>query len=170
MTLGDWLPNAGLLATALVFAWHAPLDQRRQAVLCWGIIALDWLNYVLSWTPFALHFALKAIGINILSEEIWPIVDAVAAIAVVAVAYDKLWAWMLWVCLVIQVTKSAAHQVFGGAFDPYTRFLDLFFWAQIACFLMIGGRGVRNRIADLAARVELSSRPVPARSSREARR
>lgn len=170
MTLGDWLPNAGLLIAALVFGWHAPRDQRRLAVLCWGIVTLDWLNYVSSWTPFALHFALKAIGINIPSPEIWPIVDAIAAITIVAMAYDKLWAWVLWACLVIQVAKSAAHQVFGGAFDPYTRFLDLFFWAQIACFLMIGGRGVGNRIADLAARVELSSRQIPARSSRKAQR
>lgn len=170
MTLGDWLPNAALLALALIFAWHAPRDQRHQAVLCWGAVAIDWLVYVMSWSPWALHFALKAIGINIPSEEIWPIVDAVAAIAVITMAYERPWAWMLWACLIVQICKSAAHQVFGGAFDPYTRFLDLLFWAQIACFLMIGGRGVWNRVVDIAAGFKLRSRPLPALSTRKARR
>lgn len=170
MTLGDWLPNAGLLLIAAFFAAHAPSHERGQAFVCFGIVAIDWLNYVLSWTPFALHFALKAMGVWILSENIWPIADAVAAAAVICCAYEYRWAWALWGCLTVQVCLHIGHQLSEGPFDPFTRLLDLFFWGQIACFVMIGGRGVRNRVVDCADRLQLWLGKIPQAVGRSKKR
>lgn len=170
MMLAEWLPNLGLVLLALLFAWHAPDEQRRQALACWAVIAADWLVYVTSWTPFALHFALKAVGIGIPSEDIWPVVDAVAAALVVAIAYNRGWALVLWCCLAVQVCRHTAHQIFGGGFDPYTQFLDLFFWGQIACFLMIGGRGVGDVVAHNYRRLRNGLGAALATPARQARR
>lgn len=168
MTLGDWLPNAILVAAALLFSANFAPEQRRQAMTCCGVIAANWLSYVLSWTPFAPHFALKALGVLIPSENIWTIVDTLSAIAVLIVAYERQWAWALWGCLTMQVLKSAINSTFGGEFDAYTRFLDLLFWAQIACFIMGGWRGVWNRLSDIVADLQLPHRkaaPAAARAT-----
>jgi hypothetical protein len=147
MTLSDWLPNALLLLLALLFGWHAPAEQRRQLLLCWALISLDWLTYVMAWTPYSIHFGLKALGLPVRNEDIWCLVDALTAAAIVGVAYERQWCWALWACLALQVVGHNLHELFGTPFEPYTRFLDKLFWGQVGCFLLVGGPGVSDRVA-----------------------
>lgn len=141
MTLGEWLPNAVLCALALLFAAHAPVRDRKVAVLAAGLVVADWALFVLSWTPYSLHLGLLAMGVDIKSWELWPLIDSVVGAIIIVRGWDKAFAWALWFLLFSQVAAMIYAPV-PALFD----WLDWLFWGQVAVFLFIGFGGVRQRV------------------------
>lgn len=157
----DWLPDAGLCLVALACAWHAP--HRAIAVPCALVICVDWFLYVLSWTDWSLHDGLVRLGIQIPGTQLWAPVDALTAAVIFTIGFDSLFAIALWGCLVAQLVGHILYQFEYLQFGSYRGYLDVLFWAQIACFILWGGRGLMshavNLVSHFANRFQLRARP-----------
>lgn len=170
MFFAEWCPNAVLVAIALICAGHFK-EGRREALACAALVGLDWLEYVLSWTPYSLYVACKHLGIPAQHADIWMLTDALVASIVVAIGLDRTWTGALWLCLTLQVVAHGFYVIGMVGFDPYSRFLDWSFWAQIACFVAVGGPHVIARIGRAVDRLRhvlhspaaAPQRPAPGR-------
>lgn len=150
--MADLVPNAILIAIALVCAWHFA-EGKWQAVACAGMMGIAWVEYVLSWTPYSLHFGLKAIGIHLSNAETWMLTDAATSTVVVLIAVDFEWAGVLWLLLALQVFLHGLYILGGADFDQYSRYLDYFFWGQIMCFVFWGGPNALDRVYSAGGRL-----------------
>lgn len=167
------LPNGFLCAVALIFAAFAPKKDKRDALICASLIFCDWLLYVMSWSPFSLHAGLAAIGIEIASWDIWPIVDALVAAMIIAVGYRSPYAILIWVCLIGQIFCYSVSSLNYSQFGAYSHYLDVLFWGQIACFILWGSGGVRDSLAsrlDRLRNVLHQARPARTQTWRRRRR
>lgn len=152
--LVECLPNLALLGIALVCALHFSRDDgQREAVLSLGLVAFNWLQYIMSWTPYSIHFTLKAVGVNIPNAQIWMLTDAVTCAALVLIAMDYEWCAVLWSLSALQVFLHGLYILGGTDFDQYSRFLDYAFWGQIMCFVWFGGPHVVDRLYSAGGRI-----------------
>lgn len=149
----DWLFVAfnGFLCAAAVFAAaHVPVGRRAAIILAAALFA-NWLLYVLAWTPFkpaALFDGLLS------SKDLWAIMDGLCGMLAVAIAHRYWWGWAMWSAAVMQEFAHGAYLFglveFGGRgfldLSTYSGALNTIFLAQVALFLLIGGRGIGDRI------------------------
>lgn len=142
-----------LLLAAMAFAAHAPKEERAAALCLSALLLGNWL--LCGWT-YAEHPPQRWVGIT--AVDLWSIADALLGAAAVALTC-RWWGWAIWSLTVMQI----ALHLFRGAMPDaaYTGWLDVLLQAQIACFLVLGGRGVSDRIGDLRRRLRRSASRIP---------
>jgi len=147
VTLFQLLCNAALLTLAGLFTLRPrAVEQRRQLQLAWTVIALDWLVYVSAWAPLSPHRVLLSLGLRVSSPDIWTVSDTIALIAILLLAYNRLWGFILWLCLGMQIIGHAVHRLHPGTFEAYAALLDYWFYVQLATFIVVGAPGAWDRI------------------------
>lgn len=152
----DWpfaILNGALCATAILFAAFS--SGRREALPLAALLFADWLLYVLSWTAFKpanlFHGLLN-------SKDLWAIMDGILGACAVVTAYRYWWGWALLLSVMCQEVLHAAYWLRVYDFETYSGFLDITFLAQVALFLVLGGRGVRDYLNRCFDRLGVSRR------------
>ena len=137
--------HGALCLLAIVFAAHAR-DNRGGAIGLAVIMTLGWALYVAAWTP-----ADPGAAIGVANKDLWAIMDALFGAAAIGLAWSVWWGWAFWLAA---LTATAAHlsYKFGASdFEAYSTLLDNILRAQIALFILIGGRGAADRLLSLRA-------------------
>lgn len=166
----ETLLYGGLCALMVEFARHAPVEQRRQALKCAGVLCLVWVLFNLAWfRPLAPAHLLTVAGIRTAHEDMWLLADALAGASIMALAGERLWAWALWVLLFCQVILVSWCYSSGYQPDDYSIKLNVLFLAQVAVFGAIGGRGFVDRIRDYHDRFGLRLRAKASSAFRKVR-
>lgn len=124
-----------LCAAAIVVAAHA-LPERRNAAF--GLAVLCLMNWVfVGWTYRADMDADDAI-------QLWAIADAALGIFAIRYAWRFWLGWTLWALTIMHVCFHIGHLWLPD--ETYTFWLDAILLAELACFLKVGGNGVRDRL------------------------
>jgi hypothetical protein len=134
--------NAGLLAIAVCAASYFPKDERGGAVMCAAILFPIWAVYTLSFSrQFNIPLAVSPYA-DISSSDVWAFMDLVGGIVALLV-WRFWWAKALWATFLVETILHVVRWGWG-AIDrqAYYHSLDSIFYAQIALFLVGGGRGV----------------------------
>lgn len=153
--------NALLVAAAMFCAWHAPEGQRRQLGCFSVLFTLGWASFVASWSDYGPAALLWRTRLAIRSEDIWCMTDALLGSVVIAIAWDRWWAWALWATFLTQVGMHTMYRPFHAwDYPAYPLALGYVFNAQIAVFFMVGGKGAADRISRGHARLGLSFRTL----------
>ena len=141
----DWgfaFVNGLLCAAAVLFAAHTG-KARRVALPLAVLLFAGWLQYILAWTPYK---PANIFGGLLNSKDLWSIMDGILGALAITTAYRFWWGWALLLTSWCQEVLHVAYWLRAYDFGAYSGFLDLTFLAQIALFLVIGGRGVRDHI------------------------
>lgn len=129
--------NLVLCVVAVIVAGHAPPEHRRVAVaLAAGCLA-NWL--FCGWTYRA------PVLVQRHAIELWTMADAAVGMAAVTLAHRFWLGWAVWAVSIVQVGFHLLHAQMADA--AYLFWLDKLLLAQLACFLMVGGNGVRDRLS-----------------------
>lgn len=132
-----------LCAAAVLFAAASPRSHRRVAVILGAMLLLNWVLFILSYTPYGPVVLFHALGIGIKPTELWAIIDGICGVAALGLAWDRWWGWALWLSAIGQETIHFARYL---GIDPiaYTGWLDNLLRVQLAIFFLMGGPGVRD--------------------------
>lgn len=169
MSLTDFLFNGALVVLAGLFATSCRGQaERRQLLLCWVVIASTWVAYISAWAPASPHRILLSAGVSISSPDLWSISDTIGTLTILAIAYNRLWGFALWLFLGVQIIGHEVQRLYPADFAPYTAYLDLWFRAQLATFVIIGGPGVWDRINHYFSRLRYGVGPHLAAQTRTA--
>lgn len=158
----DWpfaLFHGAMCLCATFFAAHVRVNRGGATALA-GMMTLGWFVYVLAWTSFNPGDAFQAAGVPITNKDLWSIMDALFAAVALMLAWSVWWGWALWASALV---ATFAHLLFkAGAYDfeAYSRVLDNNLRAQIALFLLIGGRGVSDRLLSIRLLRRLGRTPA----------
>lgn len=140
-----------LCAGAIVSACFYEDGRRPSAIAGAAMLTVNWLQFVLSYTPYTpwQDFA---------PQDGWAMIDALCGVLILAIAFDRIWGWALWLCALIQIMVHGGYKI--GLYDDvfYTDRLDNMLLVQLAIFYFIGGRGVTNRMHRCIDRLGLSRR------------
>jgi len=153
----DWpfaILNGALCVTAIMFAALAS-SGRREALPLAALLFADWLLYVLSWTPYKPANLFPGL-LN--SKDLWSIMDGIFGACAIVTAYRYWWGWALLLSVMCQEVLHAAYWLRVYDFETYSGFLDITFLAQVALFLVLGGRGVRDYLNRCIDRLGVSRR------------
>ena len=125
-----------LCLTAIVFAMHAPIGQRRVASAAALALVFNWLVCRLPYTGpgFAeTHYL-----------ELWTAADLIFGLAAIALGFRHWWGWAQLGFAIAQQICHLTNVVLGAS--AYLDALDGLLRAQIAVFILIGGKGVADRL------------------------
>lgn len=162
--------NGLLMLVAVFFATYVDKDRRGEAVAAALVLLAVWVLYVLSWTPLSLARGASAVlDVKVSSQDLWPVVDALAAMGIVLACFRRWWGWALWATLAAQVLIHYGNQQWSFDFGTYSHVLDGLFLAQIAIFILIGGRGVVDLLHRGIGRLRLLGRAPSSSLSRRTR-
>lgn len=75
---------------------------------------------------------------------LWAVADAVFGVLAIRLAWRFWLGWAVWALSILHVCFHIGH--FWLADETYTFWLDAILLAQLACFLKVGGNGVRDRL------------------------
>lgn len=132
-----------LCGAAIWFAAHSPIDQRRDAVTVAGALLANWL--FCAWTYVA------PASVQELAPDLWAVADMAVGALAVMLAWRHWWGWAIYGLVMAQECFHAARGVVGV--DAYLTALDRLLLAMIACFIVLGGRGVAQRVSAWLHRV-----------------
>lgn len=142
-----------LCLAAILFAAHAPADQRRAAsVVALGLLA-NWM--VCGWAYTAPAIVQRH------AVDLWTIADLTFGLFALWHGYRHWWGWALWGSTIIQQCLHVTHAALGAT--HYLDALDGLLRAQIAVFLLLGGKGIADliyRAVDRGRHVRRSSDPA----------
>lgn len=144
-----------LCAAAILVAAHLPTHKGRiEAVALAALLLVLFLVCATGWTAFG---RAQAAGFGLKVKEVWAILDALYGCAAVAIAFRYWWAWALWAICVVQEFWHYAQMLYDlneNVYpDLYSNGLTWMLWAQIALFLLIGGRYARDGAANLCRHI-----------------
>jgi hypothetical protein len=125
-----------LCLTAIVFAMHAPAGQRRGASATALALVCNWLICRLSYTGPGFtetHYL-----------ELWTAADLVFGLTAIALGFRHWWGWAFLGFAIAQQLCHLTHTALGAS--VYLDALDGLLRAQIAVFILIGGKGVADRL------------------------
>lgn len=142
-------PFMALVIAACVCAACAQPRDRQPAVSVMNGLSIVWALYLLSFTPYPPAALFWGIGIPLTGEHLWALIDAVLATTVLAAAWHRWWGWVVFAMLTLQQCFHAAYDVNWISFPQLSTALDLSFLVQLACFFVIGGSGVVDRLSRL---------------------
>jgi hypothetical protein len=138
-----------VIAACFCAACAQPRDRQAATSVMNGL-SVTWALYLLAWTEVPPASLFWMIGIPLTSEHLWALTDAVLATVVIAAAWHRWWGWVIFGALTVQQCFHAAYDLGGMTFPQLSIALDLSFLVQLACFFVIGGSGVVDRVARLA--------------------
>lgn len=136
-----------LVASAYVCAMASPVRDRRAASSVMTVLLLTWGLYLLAWSDYPPAALFWAFGFPLQSEHLWALTDTVAATFVLAAAWQRWWGWVIFGALTFQQGFHASYDVGAISFQQLSRALDATFLIQLACFFVIGGSGVVDRLS-----------------------
>lgn len=145
-----WLFMALVLAACICAGYSQPRD-RAPAMSVMNGICIVWALFLLSFTHYPPAALFWAVGIPLTGEHLWALIDATLATVVLAAAWHRWWGWVIFAMLTLQQCFHAAYDLGAISFPQLSTALDLSFLVQLACFFVIGGPGVANRVSRLAA-------------------
>lgn len=147
------IANGLLCAATILFAAHVR-EGRGDAVTLATALFVNWVLYVLSWTPLAVAPAIREMtGLPLHSSDLWLLADTCCASLAMVLAFNRWWGWGLWSLGILQVLVHGGRELSLYDFATYTQILDWVLWAQLAIFFYIGGRGVGDHLSRLFDRL-----------------
>jgi len=125
-----------LCLAAILFATHAPKGQCRVASAAALALLGNWLVCRLPYTGpgFAQTHYL----------ELWTVADLGFGLTAIALGFRHWWGWALLSFAIAQQLCHLTHMALGAG--AYLDALDGLLRAQIAVFILIGGKGVADRL------------------------
>jgi hypothetical protein len=131
-----------LCIAAVIFAMHAPADQRRAAsVVAWALLG--------TWFVCGLPYQGPGFAQSHYID-IWTVADTAFGLFAIWQGHRHWWGWALLGSTMAQVTLHGFNSVISAA--HYLDALDGLLRAQIAVFILIGGKGVADRLYRAADR------------------
>ncbi len=150
-----------LLAAVAVGSLGAPRGQRRMVLFAGFVLVVNWLFYASSWVAPAYSPAWvihDQTNIDATPRQMWALTDAVSATLILGVGITvqhraEKWCLALWLLLVCQIATHGlvASDAIGAGVS--LKILDLFFYGQLAVFLLIGRKGVSDVVRELVLRL-----------------
>ena len=135
----------GLCVTAVVFAVHAPKGDRLAATtLACGLLG-NWLFVAWTYAGASPQAWLRAQGLPFHAPDLWAIADLCLGVLAVRVGLHRWWGWAVFSLCMLHLCMHPARPLLGDAL--YTFWLDKVLLAQIAVFILIGGRGIADRLS-----------------------
>ena len=131
-----------LCLAAIVFALHAPAGQRRTASTVAVALVANWAVCGLAYSGPSLvqrHYI-----------DLWTVADLLFGLFALKHGYRHWWGWALWASTIAQQCLHITHTAIGAAY--YLDALDGLLRAQIAIFILLGGKGVADRLYRCADR------------------
>ena len=131
-----------LCLAAVVFAMHAPRDQRYAAIPVALALVANWLICQIPYMGpgFAeTHYL-----------DIWSAADLVFGLYAIKQGFRHWWGWAFLGFAITQQCLHLARSVLGATY--YLDALDGLLRAQIAVFILMGGKGVADRLYRTADR------------------
>ncbi len=132
-----------LCAAGVFFAAHTLPSERKPAVQCSVALLMACIAYNLAWTPIAPHMLL-----GIRSTYYFSIISVLAASYSFERSLYYEWGLMLFILYSLDICCHIVRAFNEIGFYPYSIFVDSIGYLQIAIFATIGGKGVRNRVAN----------------------
>lgn len=144
LILADSLFSILLCAAGLFFAAHAPIEDRRAATICAALILVNCIFYNWTWFPYSPHLTL-----GLKSTAYWSLTDVIVTLVIAEKAIDRWWGLALFLLFCLQISCHVSRSFGVTAFYPYSLALDALGYLQILVFVMIGGKGVRDRLFNI---------------------
>lgn len=138
--------NGVACLACLGLAACAPRHERYKACALATAFVIAWALYIMSWAPFPPAAVFWAVGIKVTSYEMWAMQDAVVGMLAMAIARDVWFGWVIWSIAISQEVMHASFDIGVWDYGRLSHSLDTTFWATVACFMVVGGPGVWNRI------------------------
>jgi len=138
----------GLCVGAVAFASQAPKGDRLAAsILASGLLA-NWLLVEWTYSTLSPQAAIRAWGLSVTATDLWAIADLALGVLAVRTGWHRWWGWAVFLLCMAQLCFHPARPLLGDAL--YTFWLDKILLAQVAVFILIGGRRVANRLSSSA--------------------
>jgi hypothetical protein len=137
--------NGTLLAIVAVCSFYTAPGERPFMTRAAKLLVLNWLQFVLAFTPYSLSENLWQSGIQVSYQMLWEFADFACGIYCLFFLIHRFcWeAMTLYLLFAEQLVSHALRWELelleAGA---YYRFLDVTFWGQSAVFLLSGGKGI----------------------------
>lgn len=142
---GEAMVYLGLCVGALAFATHAPKGDRLAAsILASGLLA-NWLFGAWTYANLSPQAAFRDWGVPVRATDLWALADLALGALAVRVGWHRWWGWAVFFLCMAQLCMHPARPLIGDTL--YTFWLDKILLAQVAVFILIGGRGVANRLS-----------------------
>ncbi len=138
----------GLCLAAVAFAAHAPAGDRLRAVLLALGLVLNWLFVAWTYAPVSPQSLIRSAGLPIATVDLWAIADLALGAWAVRVGWRHWWGWTVFAFCICHLCMHPMRPLLGDAL--YTFWLDKILLAQVAVFILIGGRKVANRLSNSA--------------------
>jgi len=138
----------GLCVLAIVFAAHAPKGDRTHAGLLAMCLTLNWLFVQWTYAAMSPQAMIRGAGLPIGTVDLWAIADLALGWVSVRIGWNRWWGWAIFALCMAQLCFHPARPLLGDAL--YTFWLDKILLAQVAVFILIGGRRVANRLSSSA--------------------
>lgn len=133
--MNEALVYAGLCAAACGFAVCAPRGQRLAAFVVAVALNANW--WICAWT-YSASPPQAALGIS--AVDLWCLLDLSVGVSALVAGVRHWWGWALWFLAVGQECFHMGHFLLEN--QTYTFWLDKLLLAQVAVFVLIGGRRV----------------------------
>jgi hypothetical protein len=134
-----------LCVGAVTFATHAPKGERLAAsILAAGLLA-NWLFVAWTYATSSPQAAIRSWGLPIHATDLWAIADLALGALAVRVGWHRWWGWAVFSLSMGHLCMHPARSLIGDTL--YTFWLDKILLAQVAVFILIGGRGIANRLS-----------------------
>lgn len=155
-----FVANCLIVGGAILFARFTKPDEVVPATIVASVLALVWVNTILSFTPYGIP-AMLPLSVNEygwtwggppqplpggLSVDTWAIADMLAGLTVLVVARDKWWGKCIYGLLLAGCVFHASYWARVCDWASYQRGLDMTFMAEEALFFAIGAGGVSDWI------------------------
>lgn len=143
------LANGAAVVCAIVASACVPARSRPMTLALAAVFAVNWLDYVLSYSARPPVAILWDYGIYLRSNDVWAMLDAsVAVVALLCWVNARAW----WGAAIYSL--ALAQVILHGLYwdiqtlprDIYYPALDKLFLAQVAVFILAGGGGLVDRI------------------------
>lgn len=142
---GEALIYLGLCMGAVVFAVHAPRGERLAASILAGGLLANWLFVAWTYAALSPQAAIRGWGLPIHATDLWAMADLALGALAVRVGWHRWWGWAVFSLSMGHLCMHPARPLLGDAL--YTFWLDKILLAQVAVFILIGGRGIANRLS-----------------------
>jgi len=142
-----------LCAAGVFFAAHTIASERKPAVECAVALFLACIAYNLAWTPLAPHMLL-----GIRSTYYFSLISVLAASYSFERSLYYWWGLPLLCLYSLDICCHIIRSETGIDFYPVSLMVDSIAYMQIAIFVYIGGRGVRNRVANITDNIRHGAR------------
>jgi hypothetical protein len=142
---GEALIYLGLCMGTVVFAAHAPKGERLAASILAGGLLANWLFVAWTYAPMSPQAAIRSWGLPIHATDLWAVADLALGALAVRVGWHRWWGWAVFSLCMAHLCMHPARPLIGD--ELYTFWLDKILLAQVAVFILIGGRGIANRLS-----------------------